>query len=48
MKNLEVFIVSRKKNGRYGFPNNFIEREFGVAATTRNWSTVVKIVALSS
>ncbi len=49
MKNLEVFIVSRKKkNGGYGFPNNFIEKEFGVPATTRNWSTVIKIAALSS
>ncbi|PYV38470.1 MAG: DUF1697 domain-containing protein [Acidobacteria bacterium] len=45
MKNLEVFIVSRrKKNGFYGFPNNFIEKELGVAATSRNWWTVTKIV----
>jgi uncharacterized protein (DUF1697 family) len=45
MKNLEVFIVSRrKKNGFYGFPNNFIEKELGVSATSRNWSTVTKIV----
>ena len=48
MRNLKVFIVNRKKNGRYGFPNNFIEKEFGVPATTRNWSTVSKIVGLSS
>jgi uncharacterized protein (DUF1697 family) len=31
----------------YGFPNNFIEKEFGVPATSRNWSTVKKIVELS-
>lgn len=49
MKNLDVFIVSRqKKNGFYGFPNNFIEKELGVSATTRNWSTVTKIVDLAS
>jgi uncharacterized protein (DUF1697 family) len=49
VKNLEVFIVSRKKkNGFYGFPNNFIEKEFGVPATTRNWSTVTKIAKLLS
>lgn len=49
LRNLEVFIVSRrKKNGMYGFPNNFIEKELGVPATTRNWSTVTKLVALSS
>lgn len=45
MKNLEVFIVSRrKKNGFFGFPNNFIEKELGVSATSRNWSTLTKIV----
>ena len=39
----EVFIVSRpKKNGFFGFPNNFIEKELGVTATSRNWSTVTK------
>ena len=47
MKNLDVFVVSRRrKNGFYGFPNNFIEKQLGVQATTRNWSTVLKIVAL--
>ncbi len=46
IKNLEVFIVSRRKtSGFYGFPNNFIEKELGVSATSRNWSTVTKIVA---
>jgi uncharacterized protein (DUF1697 family) len=44
-KGREVFIVSRRKpNGFYGFPNNFIEKEFGVLATSRNWSTVTKLV----
>lgn len=43
----EVFVVSqRKTNGMYGFPNNFVEKELDVSATTRNWSTVTKIVAL--
>ena len=45
---VEVFIVSRhKKNGFYGFPNNFIESELGVLATSRNWSTLTKIAELS-
>jgi uncharacterized protein (DUF1697 family) len=49
VNNLEIFIVSRKKkNGFYGFPNNFIEKEFGVPATTRNWTTVTKIAKLLS
>jgi len=48
MKNLEVFIVSRRKNnGMYGFPNNFIEKELGVKGTTRNWSTITKLVQLA-
>lgn len=41
----EVFVISRrKKNGSFGFPNNFVEQCFGVSATTRNWSTVTKLV----
>jgi hypothetical protein len=33
------FIVSRrKKNGFFGFPNNFIEQQLRIPATTRNWS----------
>jgi uncharacterized protein (DUF1697 family) len=47
LKNTEAFIVSRhKKNGFYGFPNNFIEEELGVQATTRNWSTITKMLAM--
>ena len=45
MKNLEVFVVSRRrKNGFYGFPNNFVEKALGLMATTRNWSTIRRIV----
>ena len=45
MGNLEVFVVSRRKpNGFFGFPNAFVEKEFGVSATSRNWSTVTKII----
>ena len=52
-ENLEVFEVTdraafvlsrRQKTGRSGFPNNFVEKQFGVAGTTRNWSTVNKIL----
>ena len=54
--NLNVFAVRnraalvvcrRKKNGWFGFPNNFVEKQFGVAATTRQWRTVEKIVAFA-
>ncbi len=45
MSGREVFIVSRRNpSGFYGFPNNFIEKELGVSATSRNWNTVTKIV----
>lgn len=42
--NREVYVTTRKKaDGHNGFPNNFIEKDLGVPATTRNWNTVVKI-----
>jgi uncharacterized protein (DUF1697 family) len=53
-ENLEVFAIQdravftvarRKQTGWFGFPNNFIEKRFGVAATTRQWRTVEKVVA---
>jgi uncharacterized protein (DUF1697 family) len=47
MTDREVFIVSRrKKNGFFGFPNNFIEDVLDVPATTRNWSTITRILSL--
>lgn len=36
----EAFVLSRRVNGRYGFPNSFVEARLGVPATTRNWNTV--------
>src|ERR1051325_858774 len=39
-----VFIVARRKSdGRAAFPNAFIEKQFGVPGTTRNWTVVKKI-----
>ena len=41
----DAFIVSRRKrNGMFGFPNGFIEDAFEVRATTRNWTTVLKLL----
>lgn len=49
IKNRVAFILCRrKKNGMFSFPNNFFEKEFGVTATTRNWTTVNKITALAT
>jgi len=48
IKKLDAFSISRKKNGSFGFPNAVIEKTLKVAATTRNWSTVNKIVDLAN
>jgi uncharacterized protein (DUF1697 family) len=44
-----AYVVSRRKPNRlmYGFPNSFVENALGVAATSRNWSTVSKILERS-
>ena len=43
----DVLLLSGPKpNGFYGFPNAFVETAFGVAATTRNWSTVTRLAKL--
>ena len=45
VRNRTAFVVCRrKKSGWFGFPNNFVEEQFGVTATTRQWRTVEKIV----
>jgi len=42
-----AYVVSRRKPNTmmYGFPNSFVENALGVAATSRNWSTVTKILS---
>jgi uncharacterized protein (DUF1697 family) len=48
MNNGDALIVSRRKpNGMYGFPANWIEKDLGVVATARNWSTVTKLATLA-
>ena len=45
----DALVVSRRKpNGFYGFPGEWTERELGVTATARNWTTVTRIVAHST
>jgi len=41
-----LFSLSRQWNGRYGFPNQFIEDALGAVATTRNWNTVSKVASI--
>lgn len=45
VKDRAAFVVARrKKTGWFGFPNNFIEKQLGVTATTRQWSTLRKLI----
>jgi uncharacterized protein (DUF1697 family) len=48
IKDRVAYLVSRRKpNGWFGFPNNFVEKELMVTATTRQWKTVQKILKLA-
>ena len=43
-----VFIVARRKpTGWFGYPNNWVEKEFAVTGSTRNWSTLEKLLTLA-
>ncbi len=47
MADRDIYAASwRKPNGYPGYPNDLIEKEFGVLATTRAFSTVTKILDL--
>jgi len=49
IKDQAAFVVARRKQtGWFGFPNNFVEKELRVIATTRQWSTVGKIVQFAT
>ena len=49
IRDREAFVVSRRKtNGFFGIPNNFVEKELGVCATCRNWSTVTRIATFAA
>jgi len=43
----EVYIRCRESYGKSIYSNNFLEKKLGVAATTRNWATVNKLLALA-
>jgi uncharacterized protein (DUF1697 family) len=48
VKNADIFCLPLPlKGGRWGFPNAYIEKQFKVPATTRNWNTVTKIVQIT-
>jgi uncharacterized protein (DUF1697 family) len=41
----EAFSWGRHVGSRTGFPNDFVEKELGVSATTRNRSTILALVS---
>lgn len=41
----DALLLSHRIGGSFGFPNNFLEEELGIVATTRNWNTVCKMVS---
>jgi len=40
----DLFSLGHAYRDHYGFPNAFIEKQFGVPATTRNRKTIVKLL----
>jgi uncharacterized protein (DUF1697 family) len=47
MRKADIFCEALPlKGGRWGFPNAFIEKQFKVSATTRNWNTISKILQI--
>lgn len=44
----EVYILIRAGYGESLFSNNFLEKKLKVSATTRNWATVNKLIAMSA
>ena len=41
VRDSEIFSRAYLRKGRYGAPNKFIETEFKIPATTRNWNTII-------
>lgn len=48
IKDQAVFVYCEGKYHKSKLTNNFFEKKLKVAATTRNWKTVLKLVELSS
>jgi len=46
IKNREIYCITPEINGSYGFPNLFIEKDFHIKKTTRNWNTIIKVFNL--
>jgi uncharacterized protein (DUF1697 family) len=46
IKKREIYCITPEISGSHGYPNLFIEKEFRIKATTRNWNTIIKVFNL--
>lgn len=44
VRGADVLSLGHAYRGHFGFPNAFIEKQFGMPATTRNWHTFLKMM----
>jgi uncharacterized protein (DUF1697 family) len=44
IRNREIYSLTFKKKGRYGYPTSILEKKFDVLVTTRNWATIKGII----
>lgn len=47
IKNREIYLYLPNGYGRTKINNNFLERQFNLKATTRNWRTVNRLYELA-
>jgi len=47
VRNTHVYVLCHDGYGRTKLNNNFFEKQLRVAATTRNWNSVIKLLALA-
>lgn len=44
IKNRELYTLYKRSNAKHPFSNNFVEKKLKVAATTRNWNVINKVL----
>ena len=47
-KGRQLYCLSHEVNGRPGFPISFVEKEFKVSSSSRNWRTLKKLSELAN
>lgn len=44
IKNRELYTLYKRSNAKHPFSNNFVEKKLKLAATTRNWNVINKVL----